>query len=610
MTYIDPANSAARTPCTLVVIALDYCQNTFGVAPCTATGTPCYNTYPTCKDTANFNRGSRDYEYTSNDAPLPFAGPRPYVAANGVQYLPTEIKDSLSITGRTTIQLLDEPDGDVGLDPYIDQRASVPVVSYWRKVLARNRNYKGRRVSIYEGFIGQSREEFQLRWAGVIDSVTMGTASVKVEVVDLLKALKNYEVPQKWDGKLLVPCDAVGTIIGLDKTAGIADSGYILIDDEIIRYAAIDTTRNQLTGCTRGCFDTVAASHSADAKIQPVAYYAPQNGWDLLQSMLLDSTDPTVADPPGAGLSATDVDSSAFADWREWPGGEVKFSAIVPKPTKLDTLFWEVVDLLGAKCWYSEGQQITVRRDVPNRPGYGGFIDTAIATEGFFALALESGPLLGIESGKYREVTDAENIIDGSTSVDLNDGARLTRSILLWDRSALGDETKLESYNTVDIGEDAEAESANEYGEPTEEKGCCRWLRRGYAREEDLLQFVSGYLARRIWRRRDAPPIIAFGVEIKDSGIRTGEWLNLSTDEVLNTDGSPLASARFQIVRRDTKGDTINLKALSLGTKKIAVIADATAPDYTAATSEEREYGYIAGADGLLPDGSAAYLIF
>jgi hypothetical protein len=36
-------------------MALDYCANTYGVSPCTATAAQkCYNTYPTCRSRADY----------------------------------------------------------------------------------------------------------------------------------------------------------------------------------------------------------------------------------------------------------------------------------------------------------------------------------------------------------------------------------------------------------------------------------------------------------------------------------------------------------------------------------------------------------------------------
>lgn len=69
MSYDDHAHAMTRTPVTLVIITLDFCGRTFGVAPCTATGEPCYNTFHTCKDKNAYLKTTRDYEFSSTDVP-------------------------------------------------------------------------------------------------------------------------------------------------------------------------------------------------------------------------------------------------------------------------------------------------------------------------------------------------------------------------------------------------------------------------------------------------------------------------------------------------------------------------------------------------------------
>jgi len=53
--------TVGREPVQIVEIKQPLCQNTFGVAPCTATGTAdqkCFNTRATCLDTPNFALGT------------------------------------------------------------------------------------------------------------------------------------------------------------------------------------------------------------------------------------------------------------------------------------------------------------------------------------------------------------------------------------------------------------------------------------------------------------------------------------------------------------------------------------------------------------------------
>lgn len=578
MSYQTLVDQAVHTPCTLVEIDLDWCGNTFGVSPCTATGEPCYNTYPTCKDKANFARTTKTYSYSSADAPHPGLNARPYVSK--VSYQPTEIKDSLTVKAKTTIDLLDEPDGDVGIDPYLSSRASVPQTSYWRKLIARNPNYTGRRVRIYDGAIGPNGLEKELRWQGKISAISIGRGTVRIEVADLLMSLKDIKVPPKLKIKLNADIDATQTDIVLDVSEGLTPSGYVVIDDEIIAYSGLDTAQNKLTGCTRGAFGTTAAAHSSGDTVKPAIYWPPTNPFDILKGMLLNDPDPTVSypDPPGAGLDPTDVDTATFDAVRDYPGGEIDFSTLVTEEEDLATLFWEIVNLLDCRVWYSEGQTITIARNMPNSPGR-----------------------------SYTDWSDETTVLDRSAKVDLNPGSRLSRVVLRYDKEPLAKADEETSYRKIDVSAWPDAERPESYGEPAEDVLLCRWLRSDYLQEEILEGFVRGLTARRLVRRVDALPIIDVEVYIKDGAVRTGANVRFSTDELLLPDGSPLDKALFQIIKRHPKGHKLGYRLLKMPSRRIAFFAPAGHPDYASATDSERQYGFFTDADGKMSDGSDGY---
>lgn len=567
MSYAANLTSISRTPVTLVIITLDYCGRQFGVSPCLATGAPCYNTFPTCKFKTAYLKQSKDYKFTSSDA-LPFKeGERPYL--KDIKYLPTEIKENLTVNSRVTTEFHDEPDTDVGIDPYVFQRASVQG-TFFKKLLARNTNYKGRQIRVLEGFLGIAESEFQQKWIGVIENITIGKDTVKIESVDLLKSLANIDIPPRLDIKNLNDIDAAMTSITLTTVVGLdSPAGYIRLKDEIIFYTAVDTLTNVISGCMRGFFSTIASAHKANDKVQKVRYYPPANPFNILKEMLL--TD--------AALSSTHVDSTVFDYWRDWPGGEVNFSAIVSEPVKLDKIYFEVVDLLDCKSWIGEDLKITIRRNIPNEP-----------------------------DRPYFLITDETNIIHDSARVDLNEKSRLTRILLYWDKTTLGKIDEVKEYSRLDIAIDADAESAMEYGEAIEKKIFCRWLRSGYMQEEPMTTFIKNTITRQLFRQRNAQPIITIDVELKDSDIKTGSYCRVTTDEVMNANGAALDSEIFQVVRRDFKGSKINIRILKLPIEKWAFISPNDTPAYDIASDVQREYGFITDNNGLINDRSGYYI--
>ena len=108
---------AKYEPVRLVYLHLDYCGNVFGASPCLATGTPCFNTWKTCKYLSAFDNIGKTYKYSEVDAALPFKGVRPYVKS--VKLLPTEIKTNLTVNARVSVTMVDEMDRDIDTDPYL-----------------------------------------------------------------------------------------------------------------------------------------------------------------------------------------------------------------------------------------------------------------------------------------------------------------------------------------------------------------------------------------------------------------------------------------------------------------------------------------------------------
>lgn len=562
---IDAAAAISRTPITLVTLTMDFCTLTFGTAPCDGTGAACYNTYPTCKSKANYSKTTKRYKFTSRDAPLPFkAGERPYVIS--VDYLPTEIKTTLTITGRVAVVMADEPDTDVGIDPYYATRATVQG-TFWKKFAVRNMNYYGRMMEIYQGFLGMPEEEFALRWKGKIETMAFSSSGVKISAVDLLKSLKDVYVPPKLEIKLVVALGAGTTAVTLSSVEGLDNAGYILIGEEIIQYTALNTVTHVLTGVTRGALGTSAATHTANDKVGKVVYFPPQNAADTITQLMITE----------AGLSEDDFDMDAFALWTMWPQEEILFSAIITEPVSADKLYFELMDLFNMKSWVNEESKITMRRNVPNAP-----------------------------DREYKTLTDDYHIIAAST--DLNEDSRLSRVTLYSQQQIFAKDEEPKSYDRIDVAVDAEAESVNEYNSVIERSIYTRWLRSGYIPDDEYDRYTKNLVSRILLRNRDASPVIDIETEIKDADIVTGDYIRIDTDEILETDGSPLTGQPFQIIKRDEQGNRIKLKALRLRPERVCFIAPDASPDFDAASDADKEYGFITDENGLIDERKGYYI--
>jgi len=564
---------------------------------------PCFNTYRTCRAKTAYVKSTKTYTFCSADArPLPMAtGERPYI--DKVTYMPTEIKTSLTVNARVTVEFFDEEDTDVGIDPYRSSRSSVQG-TFWKKLLARNPNYKGRILKLYDGFVwndqtvtdksvqwmdgiewmdgvewmtftypsGGNQYELRQRFVGTLDNITLNKGKIKVEAVDMLKKLNEITIPEKLNLKVAAGCSATQTQITLsgDGISSLDAAGYIKIDDEIIKYSSKSVTGVlALPADGRGYFSTTAATHNADTKVQKCRYFAPGSGFDHMLTILL--TD--------CAIDAAYVDSTAFTAARDDSAGddEVYVSAIIHEPEKAEKIFFELVELFNCRAWVGENLKVTIKRNTPNQIGR-----------------------------TYTAVTDSENIVGGSESVDLNQKSKLSRVSFYWDRYAEKKNDETFNFNRLDIAIDAEAESVNEDNYISEKRILSRWLRAGYAQEENVNAFAKTMPTRLRCQSRDALPIHSCTVELKDSEILTGDYVYLSTSQLQDKNGNDYSNVPFMVIRREPREkNKVMLKSQQLSAKKFIIIAPASYDglDWADATNAQKQYGCICDSNGLKPNG-------
>jgi hypothetical protein len=602
------ANDLSRTLVYLVKIVLPFCANSFGAAPCTASGIPCWNTKATCKDLPHYTRIDRVYSYSSADSPVPFPGPRPYLK----QFTPLspEIKDELTVSGRIKLTLLDEPDDDVGVDPYVTQRALFPDIpgTYWRKLLARNPRYKGAAVTVFQGEVTDPEEAFTPCGAGILDTISFAAdGAVTIDVLDQLQALKFVDIPPTLSIELVTDLRETGTSCFLRgntyadnaDVAQLPASGYALIDDEIVHYSAIDTTLLTMTIDQRALFGSSAASHSSGATVQPVKYYPPENPFDTMQSLLLDD----------AGYDPANVDSAAFDLCRDWYPGDIPVSAVITQPVDAHTLFLELVGLFGCRAWVDEQARITITRIIPNQPG-------------------RTCPVL----------SDAANLVSQSQQLDMGDSSGNgtvvnygSGVVLYWDRRLLdanggsvASDSDPSSYNTVNsyIDPDLFDAAAEQLQDQSSQSGLasvglqlkkvfCRWISKGYLSDEDLANGVNDVVWRMFREVTEPHPVITTDVMIQDAERKVGEVVDLTTRQLCNPDGTD-ATVRSLIIRKEPKGAVIGLKFQRVNTRRYMVCApeELAGLDWSAATADQQQYGFLAAETGLLPDGSPGFYLW
>lgn len=576
MTYTTSLAAISRTPVDLAVITLDYCAEVFGVGACTATGSAdakCLNTYKYCRDKTNYNKGTKDYKISSADVPvsrLGFQGTRPYIEE--IQGLPTEILDNLTITGKTIITCLDEPDSDIGIDPYYSTRTAAGQGTFWKNLLARNPNYIGRRIRVYRGFTGDLEAAYQQTFEGVLEAITINSdGTVTIEAGDTLKSIEDVMIPAESDVMLNTDIDDTTTSVSVNDATKMTGAGYFRIADEILYRSGM--TANNCDGIIRGCFNTTAAAHSKMDAIQECKYYSPQSPYDIISELLL--TD--------CALDAGFVDSTALTFLKGFDLYMVQFSAIISEPKSARELLFEIIDLCDCKCWVGEDLKITFAKNLPNYPGRA-----------------------------YTTITDANNIIIESDGVDPNIDSRISRITIYWNKDPIGAEDDPAAYDRKNQEKDTVGEGVNMYNSIKEKVVYCRWLRDDYMDEDLVTRYVTNLLKRMLRLYKDPMPLYSFSVEMKDDAIKTGSFVRIDTDKIVDRLGVPLSGKVFQVVKRSPIGANgrIDMTVLQYPVRRVCFTAANTVPTYLSATVAEKESGFHTLPSGEMSNADEGYYIY
>ena len=548
----------SRTQQQIIIITLDYCGRTFGTSPCLATGTPCYNTWGTCRYQSAYTNIGKEYKFSRNDRPLIAPGVRPYLKS--YKELPTEIdpEKGLAINARVTLEFYDdENDTDVDVDPYLSQRSGIQG-AFWKKLLARNKFYQRRQVIIKKGFQGMSEGDYQVGFKGVIDSIS-GPANgvVKIIIKDMLKKADAVDVPTATKGKTTDnPLTSSATVINLDSTAEYTASGWVRIDEEIIQYTG--KSGNQITGCTRGGFSTTAAQHSQGATVQQCTVWQNQKPFDIINDILQNRV----------GIAALDIDiTGAQADQDKWLPGYA-FTGVISEPTKASELIAEICESSLAVIWWdNESQLIKFRVSTPAPPG------TTVLS-----------------------FNDVEHIIAGSTTVSRNEGKRASLVVVHFKKKAIGRDNEDGGYSAKVLEVDADKEGSNEYGERAIKKIYSRWI---------INDGEANHLASRTLSLFREPPIkLGFSVELKDDDLKTGDLFRLTTDDILDAAGTP-EERLYQVLRKEPKEDN-EIAFLVMDTrhsKRYGFIAPNGYPNYPSATAQQKEYAFVGNANNKVNGG-------
>lgn len=598
--YTVELANLTRRPSTLVTIALDYCQRTFGDAPCYGTGAPCYNTRSTCKYVAAYDPAPKDYTFCLHDTPVTMPGEiiRPYL--KDVKQAALEIlqKENAIVNQKATLTFFDEPDSDLGIDPYrIDDatrqatggtEAVTTGGTFWRKLLRRNQYYHGRRLTIRHGFDiaqGPTLADYVVDFVGVLEDVRIdGRGSVTITAKGLLQ-LTDSNLPRKTDGKVYVPITADADTLQLAPWTGVdvigttaeskyTASGLIKVDHEIIAYAGrqIDagTGVTTFTGLTRGQYNAygwdMEQPHDADSQVQQSEFFSG-NPLDIMVELLRR-----------AGIADDDIDLAAFESIKNEHIPAAYFAAVIDEPVKIKSLLRELREQTMVNIWQDATQRVTAGYMAPLKPWQ-----------------------------TYRRITDQAHIVYQSGSLDEQADDRISRATVYYDHIA-GEKLEQEQFWHATEYRDADAEGAHQYGEvKARDPILSRWIWSRHGGAGNAL-WIAG---KAVDLLRDGAPRIVFDLELKDSGLAVGQIFEFETGRITDEQGSPEVK-RYQVTKRERTGrNRYRYQAAATGLEgRFIMIAPDTFPaTWSAASAEQQAYGCISDNNGKAPDYGAGYKI-
>lgn len=571
-----------REPVVYVQIDQDFCNLTYGEAPCNAqvgvTGQrKCFNTRRTCQDTDNYDRGNLTLTFTKRTEDIDLDGLYVIPSLNSVSTVPTEINpggnsaDSGALGSRAsvTVKFVDHPHSDIAVDKYRTERDYIATErgTFWSKWIARNPYYINRELRIYEGYRGQSLSEMRQR-TYVIDTIegpgSSGEVSIKAKDVLKLADDDTAQAPRPSQGELESDIDESSNEIIISRFQSEddypANGGIVVINDELIRYsnASYDANFCTLTGLSRGAEGTEADTHDEEDRVQLCLEYDQKRVDDIIFELLTD-----YGSVPANYINRNDW----AAEYDVWLN-QYSLSTIIAEPTGVTTLVGELSEQCIFSLWWDERfRQVRLEAIKP----------------------ASDAPVL---------FNDNQNFIAGSTALKAKAKERISQ---IWFFYGLRDPTERtdseQNFSRIYIRADAAAESANEYGDQKIRKVFSRWL----STEAQVINASARLLS----RFRDVPRYLNVNVDAKDRESWTGDVVDVETRAVVDETGATQRS-RWQIISAEESelGHQMEYKLqvyeYGIG-DKFGAWMENDAPDYSDATDTEKaEGGWWANNQGTL----------
>jgi len=365
MTYSTESVKVGHIPTVFIELDMDFCALRSGVGACTATETgdaKCYNTYSTCNDTANFDKTTKTYLFSEQNADLPI-GLSTIPLLKSVSFASQEITPNkgLGVRGSVTARFLDAPWPDTEIDPYWQERTYDTTNSgtFWGKFKARNPYYENRVLRVRRGYLTSVFD-----FGNFVDSVYIidkldgisKNDDVTIVAKDILKLADDKKAlfPLPSNGVLSANITDSATSFTVSPSgigAEYPSSGKVSISGEVMSF----TRSSDVFTVTRAQSNTTAEAHNLDDTVQLVGVFSNEKIHDVIYELLTTYT----------GVDAAYIDYAAWnTESTDYLAGV--WSAEITEPTGINTLLGELTEQGLCRIWWDElDQEIKFRAVKP-----------------------------------------------------------------------------------------------------------------------------------------------------------------------------------------------------------------------------------------------------
>lgn len=523
-------SKAGREPFERIKIVQDFCNNTYGSAPCTASleagGKKCFNTRKTCQDPANYDRSELVLSFCKDMQNIPRDE---YIipSVKSISITSATINPSggnrnssaLGTRGSINVTFQDHAHTDRIVDPYVDERSYDPLEqsTFWAKWRARNPYYLNRPIIYESGYIledGTIEAGSLITRTYFITSFTGVSASGAVKITGKdafsLAANEKAKAPFVSAGKLSADIDPITTTASLSPSGIGGDypaSGKVRIGKEVCFF----TRSGDVLTIDRAENNTENKPHKAGDTVQLCLEYTSETPANILYDLLSNY----------AGIPDLYLDKSGWDD-------EVLsfmprlYGSIITEPTGVSKLISEITEQMYFYTWWDERDAKVKMRSV--RPA---------------------------SDEQITDLNDLQHLVADSVSFNDEDDQLATQVWVYYGQfSPTIPLDERNNYTAIEIIGDGAAESADQYGKSTVKEIFSRWI-----------SPTSGAAAidlgeRLLERYSQTPRSCVFDLDAKDNSIRLGDFVRINNRLSVDDEGNSLPTNIQIFSERETIAGT------------------------------------------------------